>query len=521
MKRISSVLAAVALLGAQAYAAESFGKIEPAKDLMGRAVHNSQGKIGDIKDFVVDIESGRILYAVVSADGKLIAMPAQAFTSSSESKVMTEADKQKLSGAPQFENNENSKLGDPAFAKRAYQHFGQSLAWEGTFNNVHKTSELIGMNVNNSSDQKIGDINNLGLDLQANRVAYVILGSGGVLGVGDKLYVMPPNAFTLGSDRKSLVSGIDKAKLEGAPTLNGQNWGQISDAQFATRVYRHYGKQPYWSGAQLTSTGREEGTATPDAQGRASGQDRISRNSDSGNRARNANANRNSGPFGNVEDARRLIGLNIENAGGDNLGKLSDIVVDLESGRALYAVADLKSGGLKAVAPASLMLVGDDKLRFTGNKEKLQNAPAFDRNSDLTSTEYAARVYGHYGQEHSWFDTNDKFDNVHRASAVLGKKVITSQDQNLGQVQNMFVDLRKGRVLYVVLNGTKAGNDDLFLLPPNAFTLGKDQSTLVTGLDQAKLEGAPRGNRNQWLTPTRAAEIYRYYGKDPYWTSDN
>ena len=521
MKRISSVLAAVALLGAQAYAAESFGKIEPAKDLMGRAVHNSQGKIGDIKDFVVDIESGRILYAVVSADGKLIAMPAQAFTSSSESKVMTEADKQKLSGAPQFENNENTKLGDPAFAKRAYQHFGQSLAWEGTFNNVHKASELIGMNVNNSSDQKIGDISNLGLDLQASRVAYVILGSGGVLGVGDKLYVMPPNAFTLGSDRKSLVSGIDKAKLEGAPTLNGQNWGQISDAQFATRVYRHYGKQPYWSGAQLTSTGREEATATSDAQGRASGQDRISRNSDSGNRARNANANRNSGPFGNVEDARRLIGLNIENVGGDNLGKLSDIVVDLESGRALYAVADLKSGGLKAVAPASLTLVGDDKLRFTGNKEKLQNAPAFDRNSDLTSTEYAARVYGHYGQEHSWFDTNDKFDNVHRASAVLGKKVITSQDQNLGQVQNMFVDLRQGRVLYVVLNGTKAGNDDLFLLPPNAFTLGKDQSTLVTGLDQAKLEGAPRGNRNQWFNPTRAAEIYRYYGKDPYWSSGN
>jgi sporulation protein YlmC with PRC-barrel domain len=514
MKRISSVLAGIALLGMQAYAAESFGKVEPAKDLMGRAVHDSEGKIGDIKDFVVDLESGRILYAMVSADGKLFVMPTQAFSSSSESKVITKADRQTSGNAPRVENDDNAKLSNPDFAKRVHQHFGQSLAWDGSFNNVHKASELIGINVNNSSDQKIGDVKNLGLDLQAGRVAYVILGSGGVLGVGDKLYVMPPNAFTLGADKKTLVSGIDKAKLEGAPTLNGQNWGQISDAQFATRVYQHYGKQPYWSGAQVTSTGREQETVTPNAQGGVSGSERISRNN-------NANASRSGGVFGNVEDARRLIGLNIENAGGDNLGKLSDIVVDLESGRALYAVADLKSGGLKAVAPASLALIGENKLRFTGNKEKLQNAPAFNRNGDLTSTEYAARVYGHYGQEHSWFDTNDKFDNVHRASDILKMKVINSQDQNLGQVQNLFVDLRKGRVLYVVLNGTRAGNEDLYLLPPNAFTPGKDQNTLVSGLDKAKLEGAPRGNRNQWFNPARAEEIYRYYGKDPYWTSGN
>src|SRR5262245_20751662 len=121
MKRISSVLAAVALLGAQAYAAESFGKIEPAKDLMGRAVHNSQEKIGDIKDFVVDLESGRILYAVVSADGKQIGMPTQALSSSSESRVMTEANKQKLAEAPQIGNDQNLK--DSEFAKRVYQHF--------------------------------------------------------------------------------------------------------------------------------------------------------------------------------------------------------------------------------------------------------------------------------------------------------------------------------------------------------------------------------------------------------------
>ena len=539
MKRVNFVLAAVALWATHSFGAESFGKIEPAKDLMGRAVHGSSGKVGDIKDFVVDLESGRILYSLVSADGKLVAIPTQAFTGASESRVTIQGDKEKFADAPEFENEQNTRLKNPDFAKRAHQHFGQPLAWEGSFNNVHKASELIGMNVENVSDQKVGDISNLGLDLRAGRIAYVILGSGGVLGVGDKLYVMPPNAFTLGSDAKTLVTGIDKERLEGAPMLNNQNWRQISDPQFATRVYKHYDKQPYWSGAQVAATSREDGVETPNSQGRISGDrnERISRErnrdrdrdrDEDGLRVRRGNeaATRPAtGAFANVEDARRLIGMNVENARSENLGKLSDIVVDLESGRVLYGVVDLKGeGAMKAVAPANLVLRANDKsIRFNGDQKKLENAPAFNKNSVLGNSEYAARVYGHFGQQPSWFSANDKFGNVHRASDLLKMKVQNVEDKNVGQVQNLMVDLQKGRVLYVILNAAQVvgRNDNLFALPPNAFTMGRDQNTLVTSVDKAKLEGAPRGNIRELNNPSRAEEIYRYYGKQAYWTTGN
>jgi sporulation protein YlmC with PRC-barrel domain len=525
MKRIlmASLCASAALVMTSAYAAENqLGKIEPAKDLMGRAVHNSRGKIGDIKDFVVDLESGRILYSLVSTDGKLIAVPAQEFSSSSESKVVLQADKSKLADAPQFEDSRNAKLNDVDFAKRAHQYFGQSLAWEGTFNNVHKASELIGMNVNNVSDQKIGDVKNLGLDLQSGRVAYVILGAGGVLGVGDKLYVMPPNAFTRSSNNKGLVSGIDKQNLEGAPVLNEKEWGQISDPQFAARVYQHYGKQPYWS-ASLTPTGRDQtlqSATTPNPQGRISRGNRNKNND--GLQATRAVA----GEFANLQDVRRLIGLTVENSKGDNLGKLSDIAVDLESGRAIFAVVDVKgAGNQRAVAPSSLVLKADDKaIRFNGNENKLANAPNFNRNNDLANSEYAASVYSHFGEQHSWFDANDKFGNVHLASDLLKMKVQNSQDQNIGQVQNLIADLQRGRVLYVILNAAPAvgRENNLFALPPNAFTMGNNKNTLVTGIDKAKLEGAPRFNRNnmgELMTPAKAEEIYRYYGKQAYWTT--
>jgi sporulation protein YlmC with PRC-barrel domain len=400
------------------------------------------------------------------------------------------------------------------------------MNWEGSFNNVHKASELIGMNVKNTSDQNVGDVSDLGIDLPSGRVAFVILGAGGVLGAGEKLYPMPPNAFTLASDNKSLVSGIDKEKLTNAPQLQGNNWQQLADATFAARVYQHYGKQPYWSGSTtLAPTGGEESrgyqnqAAPPPTIPNRSGL-RVRRD------ANQQPATPRGGQFANVEEAKRLIGMNVQNARSRDIGKLTDMVVDLEAGRVIYAVVNLSGrGGAKAVIPQSLSLTGDDKaLRFTGDESKLNSAPAFDRNTDASSAQFAANVYTHFGQEHTWFDASRNFANAHKASELMNMKVQNVQNQNIGQAQNLMVDLPQARVLYVILSAAPivGRGEHLFALPPNAFTQGSDGKTLVSDLDKAKLEGAPRFNRanlRELANPARAAEIYRYYGKQAYWNT--
>lgn len=514
-------------LASSAFAAETkqqLGNIEPAKELLGRAVHNSQGKIGDTKDFVVDLESGRVLFAVVSTDGNLVVVPTSAFKSSTESKLMVQADAQKLKQAPRFDAK-TARLADVDFAKQAHQHFGQSLGWEGSFNNVHKASELIGMDVQDVSNKKIGDIQNLGIDLEWGRVTYVILGAGGLLGAGEELYALPPNAFTLASDNKSLVSNLDKERLSNAPQIKNNNWRQLSEPAFAARVYQHYGKQPYWN-AQLTPTGRDEGSP----------RERISRNrdkdddkDDNGLRARpsgrNPNARIAAAQFANVEEAQRLIGMNVENARGAQIGKLSDIGVDLESGRVLFAVVNQKGrGAAKAVAPATLALAaGDKSLRFSGQESKLESAPTFNRNAPLGNAQFVARVYGHFDQHHNWFQSSDNFGNAHLATDVLKMRVQNIENENVGQVQNLMVDLQKGRVLYVVMNAAQVlgRGEHLFALPPNAFTMGSKDKILVANVDKAKLEAAPRfnrGNLRELANPAKAEEIYRYYGKQAYWS---
>lgn len=528
-------------LWASAHAADKLGNVESAKKLIGREIQLTQGdKAGELKDLVVDLESGRVLYGIL-ADNKII--PAASFKSSTEARLVIHADQDKLGSAPRFTRDHETKLGDTAFVKESYQHFGHNLNWPGaSFNNAHRASDLVGMKVKDSSDQSIGDINDLAIDLAAQRVTFVIFGAGGILGVAEKQYVIPPNAFTLASDNKSLVAGIDKARLSSAPQF--QNWGQLSDNSFSLRAYQHYGKQPYWSGsATLAPTGRDQNRVYTDEPIRPNqsglGRDRISRDRDNdpdddGIRVRGERANRNPvgagararGQFADVEEVRRLIGMNVQTARGRDLGKLTDMLIDLEAGRVVYAILNPSGrGGAKALLPADLTFTANDKaLRFNGDEMKFTSSPVVDRKDSANEAKVAAGIYAHYGEQHDWFHGSRNFANAHYASELLRMKVNNVQDEHVGQVQNLMVDLSDGRVIYVILSAAQVvgRGDHLFAMPPNAFTQGKSGETLVTSVDKAKLEGAPRfdrANLRELTTPARAEEIYRYYGKQAYWNS--
>jgi len=79
------------------------------------------------------------------------------------------------------------------------------------------------------------------------------------VGRGEHLFALPPNAFTQGSDGKTLVSDLDKAKLEGAPRFNRANLRELANPAKAAEIYRYYGKQAYWNTGELSPTGRDSG----------------------------------------------------------------------------------------------------------------------------------------------------------------------------------------------------------------------------------------------------------------------
>ena len=250
-------------------------QFERAKKLIGKEVQDSQGqKAGKIDDIVADLESGRVLYVVIGSGGvlgageKKHAVAPQIFENASAESLKLTIDKEKLSSAPEFtkEMDKDSELGKMEFVSKVYDNSGQKQMWQsvygtattGSFNNVHKLSDLEGMKVKNSSDETMGKVENLVVDLPQGRIGYVILSPDSSLDLGDNLYALPPDAFTLGTDRKTLVSGITKDKLASAPHFTKDDWSKISDPSFASQVYQFYGKQAWFntSGTSLQPTGR-------------------------------------------------------------------------------------------------------------------------------------------------------------------------------------------------------------------------------------------------------------------------
>lgn len=227
---------------------------------------------------------------------------------------------------------------------------------------------------------------------------------------------------------------------------------------------------------------------------------------------------------GKVEKADQFIGRNIVNQQGDNIGKIEDLVVDLESGRILYAL--IGTGGLLGVGenvsavPTRALNAAEGKnhLILDVDKDKLKNAPQFNRERarNLGDASFIREVYSYYNQPAS-FDASGRFGNVHRVSDVLKMEVQNVSDEQIAKVHDLALDLSGHRLLYVILNPTRALDDSgsLYAVPPMVLTAG-DKGTLVANLDKNKIESAPKFKEANWqeiTTPSYAANVYRFYGK--------
>jgi sporulation protein YlmC with PRC-barrel domain len=111
-----------------------------------------------------------------------------------------------------------------------------------------------------------------------------------------------------------------------------------------------------------------------------------------------------------VLSAGTIIGDNVVNRRGEDLGKIEEIMLDVTTGQVAYAV--LSFGGLLGIGdklfaiPWELLELDPDNKRFLMDidKEMLEKAPGFDRSNWPKTTEHQwlAGVYDFYGREPYW-----------------------------------------------------------------------------------------------------------------------
>jgi sporulation protein YlmC with PRC-barrel domain len=114
-------------------------------------------------------------------------------------------------------------------------HIGTSSSDHlSTVTKANKASDLIGMDVRNNQNEKLGDIKDLVLDLHSGKVAYAVLSVGGFLGIGDKYIAVPPESFSVAPDGKNLVLNADKAKIQNAPGFAKNDWPDVNTPTWRT-----------------------------------------------------------------------------------------------------------------------------------------------------------------------------------------------------------------------------------------------------------------------------------------------
>ena len=115
-----------------------------------------------------------------------------------------------------------------------------------------RVSKLIGMNIQNSGKQNVGQIKDIVIDPSSARVQYVAVTYGGFLGLGDNLFAVPIQAIQIkqdpdNRDRVVLILDVTKDQMNGAEGFDEANWPNFSDGKFAGEIHRRYKIEDRWN----------------------------------------------------------------------------------------------------------------------------------------------------------------------------------------------------------------------------------------------------------------------------------
>lgn len=113
---------------------------------------------------------------------------------------------------------------------------------------IMAASTLDGDKILSTDGEEVGKVKTIMLDVQTGRIAYVVMSSGGFLGIGDKLMAIPWNALTLDTTRKCLLLALSSERVKNAPGFDKDHWPAMADRTWATSLHQYYGREPYWQG---------------------------------------------------------------------------------------------------------------------------------------------------------------------------------------------------------------------------------------------------------------------------------
>lgn len=116
-----------------------------------------------------------------------------------------------------------------------------------------RVSQLMGYGVVNGQGESVGEIQDIVIDAKSGKVKYAAVTYGGFLGMGNKMFAVPFEAFRVQIDPAEmdnqeitasayqLVLDVTQKQLEGQEGFDEGTWPNMADKQWAMDLDKRYG----------------------------------------------------------------------------------------------------------------------------------------------------------------------------------------------------------------------------------------------------------------------------------------
>ena len=108
-------------------------------------------------------------------------------------------------------------------------------------------SKVKGTPVYNAQGEKIGTVEDVVLDKCSNNIMFAVLGTGGVMGMGEKYRPIPWSVLDYSADQGGYIVPLSKDKIENAPSYRMEDLtSDDGEVAIRTEAFSYYKAPQYW-----------------------------------------------------------------------------------------------------------------------------------------------------------------------------------------------------------------------------------------------------------------------------------
>ncbi|MBF0205099.1 MAG: PRC-barrel domain-containing protein [Desulfamplus sp.] len=107
-------------------------------------------------------------------------------------------------------------------------------------------STFIGMEVENPQGESLGEVEDIMIDSTGN-VRYAAVSYGGFMGIGERMYAVPMDAFSFKRDKDmfydndvTLILNVTQKQLKNEKGFDKKNWPNLEDENYRNDLDTHY-----------------------------------------------------------------------------------------------------------------------------------------------------------------------------------------------------------------------------------------------------------------------------------------